>query len=299
MEHIITQKIYYSNKKRLPAREIAESLMALDAVIEQSGDVIEAIFPDITVERIDIFIESIKSDSLLEDIIVKLIFGDTKKLDDMISATRKKTGIDKFMDNPQALSAILLAMIVAGGSYAIGKYSAATPTQKAIIEANNNTILNIGAGMIDIEAGELKALIEGGIKDKDKLAKNAIKVIKPAKFDPSATITFSDNPNLSINQATIAALPDSMPEPEEEEIMEDVTGLELEIRAIDLDSFKRGWAVAIPGMKAKRVRLQLDPLINPTTLIGKTQIKADATISYKTDKDIQKIPKLVFLRKVY
>ena len=151
-----------------------------------------------------------------------------------------------------------------------------------------------------IIAGTIENLdvIDSAIKDKDKLAKNAIKVVNPAKRDPEASITFNGNEELRINNESVKAMPRSIQEPEDEEFIEDYKNIELEIRAIDLDSTKRGWAVVVPDLHNKRVRLQLDPTVDPEDLLDKRRVNANVTVIFGHDKEYNKIPKLVFLREI-
>ncbi|MES9879514.1 MAG: hypothetical protein ABW185_01375 [Sedimenticola sp.] len=298
MEIVIHQQIYYSNKELVPIREVAESLLALEAVIRQSPDVLETIFPGTKIDAVEIFINELRSDSIWEDVVIKFVFGSQEKFDQFVSSLREKVGMDNIMNNPQLLSSIILVMLLTGGAYYLGKDKSATPQQKATIEANNNTIINIGAGMLELEAEEFKALIGGAIKDKDKLAKNAIRVIKPAKLDPNASITFNDNKLLRIESKTVEAMPRYVSEPEQEEFIEDFEVIDLEVRATDLDSTKRGWAVVIPDFGKKRVRLQLDPTVSPEEVLEHRKFKGKVTIIFGHDKEYNKIPKLVFLRAI-
>ncbi len=298
MEIVIHQQIYYSNKELVPIREVAESLLALEAVIRQSPDVLESIFPGTKIDAVEVFIKELRSDSIWEDVVIKFVFGSQDKFDQFVSSLREKVGMDNIMNNPQLLSSILLIMLLTGGAYYLGKDKNATPEQKATIEANNNTIINIGAGMLELEADEFKALIEGAIKDKDKLAKNAIRVIKPAKRDPEANITFNGNKELRIESKTVDAMPRFVSEPEQEEFIEDFEAIDLEVRATDLDSTKRGWAVVVPDLGKKRVRLQLDPTVSPEEVLEKRKFSGNVTIIFGHDKEYNKIPKLVFLRAI-
>lgn len=298
MEIVIHQQIYYSNKELVPIREVAESLLALEAVIRQSPEVLEKLFPGTKIDAVEIFINELRSDSIWEDVVIKFVFGSQEKFDIFVSSLREKVGMDNIMNNHKLLSSILLVMLLTGGAYYLGKDKSATPQQKAVIEANNNTIINIGAGMLELDPEEFKSLIEGAIKDKDKLAKNAIRVIKPAKRDPEANITFNDNKQLRIESQAIQAMPRYVSEPEEEEFIEDFKSIDLEVRATDLDSTKRGWAVVIPDFGKKRVRLQLDPTVSPEEVLEKRMFTGSVTIIFGHDKEYNKIPKLVFLRSI-
>lgn len=298
MELTVHQQIYYSNKELVPIKDVAESLLALEAIIRQSPDVLEAMFPGTKIQSVEVYINELKSDSIWEDVVVKFIFGNQKKFDEFIASVRERIGMDNIMNNPQLLSSIILVMILSGGAYYLGKDKSATPEQKATIEANNNTIIQIGAGMVDLSAEDFKAIIDSAIKDKEKLAKNAIKVVNPAKRDPEASITFNDNKELRIQNESVKAMPRFVQEPEDEEYIEDYNNIDLEIRAIDLDSTKRGWAVVVPDLHKRRVRLQLDPTVSPEDLLDKRKVNANVTVIFGHDKEYNKIPKLVFLREI-
>lgn len=298
MEMVVSQQIYYSNKELVPIKEIAGSLEALDAVIRHSPEVLEALFPGTKIESVEVFIRELRSDSIWEDLVVKFVFGSQKKFDQLISNIRERVGMDNLMNNPQLLSAIILVLILSGGAYYLGKDQSADPEQRATIEANNNTIINIGAGMMEMSAEEFKLLIDGAIKDKAKLAKDAIRMVKPAKRDPEASITFNDNAELQITSESVRAMPRYISEPEEEEFIEDYSAIEMELRATDLDSTKRGWAVVVPELGDRRVRLQLDPTVSPEELYERRKFSGNATIIFGFDKDSKRIPKLVFLREV-
>lgn len=297
MEIELRQSIYYSNKNWVPVSDVASSLIALDSLIKQTPDVLEAFFPGTQIHNIEVFIDELKSDSVFEELVIKVLFGDQQHLDKLIEDIRAKVGMDKIMKNyPDFISVLVLAMVFAGVGYWLANDSNAKPEQKATIEANNNTIINIGAGMIGVEAEEFQAMLLGAVKDKDELAKNAINVVKPAKQDPEASITFNENSKLSISASSISAMPNHVPDKEDEQSIEDFPNIQLEIRATDLDSTKKGWAVSVPELKAKRVKLQIDPHIDAETLLKNRTVFANVTIIFGFNKQGDKIPKLVFLR---
>lgn len=298
MEISVHQKIYFSNKDLVPISELADSLLALDAIIRQSPELLEAIFPGTKIQSVDVYLDELRSDSIWEDVVVKFIFGSQKKLDAFISTVRERVGMGGLMNNPQLLSSILLAMILVGGAYYLGKEHSATDEEKARIQANNNTIINIGADILEMEADDLRAIIDGAIKDKDKLAENAARVIKPAKRDPKATITFGDNTELRIDAETIRAIPDSLPESEDNETIEDYNNVEIEIRATDRDKTKTGWAVVVPRLGSKRIRMQVDRRVDIETLSRERTIVGNITVMFRSNKENQRVAKLVFLREV-
>jgi len=296
----VSQKIYYSNKEYVPIGEIAHSLIALEALLKQAPDVLEKLFPDISIVDVDVFINELRSDSIWEDLVVKFIFGSQQRFDECIENTRQKIGMEKIMNNPKFLSALIIAMILGGGAYYLGKSnSTADQKAKATIEANNNTIIQIGAGMVDMSAEEFTTLVITAIKDKEKLSKNAANIVKPAKRDSDTSIVFNEDPELTISNDSVRAMPEYKAiNDEQEETIEDFQNINLEIRAIDLDSSKRGWAVVAPSLHKRRVKLQLDPGVKPSELLNKSSVNARVTVIWGVDSKNQKIPKLIFLREI-
>lgn len=294
MEITLHQEIYYSNKDFVPIREVADALIALESIIKQTPPVLECLFPDTTIKSVEVFIDKLESGSLSEKLVVKFIFGSQENFDQFIDDLRKRVGMDKIMSNPSLFTSIILIMIFVGVMYLLNN----SKQERTTIEANNTTIINISADALGLEASELEAIVNGAIPDKNRLARDAISFIKPAKNDPLAYITFNGDDNLSINAETIKSIPGYLKDIEQEEIIEDHDAINIEIRATDLDSKKKGWAVIVPDLGSKRIRLHLDPVINQEELIGKRVINGNVTVVFEYDDHYRKVPKLVFLRKI-
>jgi hypothetical protein len=295
MDFSIRQQIYYTNKNRASIQEIADGLVALDSLIRQTPSVLEALFPDYKIASVEIYLDEFKAGSIWEDLVVKFIFGSQANFDKAIGEARESLGLENVMSDPQVLTAIIIAMILAGGMYQLGKRS---KEKKAAIEANNNTIIQIGSGMVGLDAEEFSALIDNAIKDKNQLARDAVRIVKPAKGDPDAQIEFGDNPGLTITNAAVRAMPEYAQDPEPEELVEDFDDLLLELRAIDLDHTKSGWRVRAPDLGDRRIKLQLDPAVRPDDLFNRRQIRGRVTVVFQPNKAGQRVPRLVFLREV-
>lgn len=298
MELITSHRIYYSNKEHVPIKDIADSLLALEELIQQSPSVLEALFPGTIIQRVEVSLNELKAGSLWEDVGVKFIFGTQEKMDAFLEDARNKLGMEKLVSNPQLFSAVLVVLILSGGAYYYGT-SKSNPEEKATIEANNNVIINIGAGMVDMSPENFRTLIDGAIQDKTKLSKASVRIVNPAKLDPEASIQFDENPDIKIDTPTVKAMPRSISEPEKEEEIEDIDNLEIVVRATDLDSHKRGWAAVLPDVhETRRVRLQLDPTVDPNHVMKHPRLIGNATVIYKYTDQNKKIPYLVFLREV-
>ena len=96
----------------MPIRNVAESLLALEAIIRQSPDILEAMFPDTEISIDEIYINELKSDSLWEDVVVKFIFKDQKNFDTFIANIRERVDMDNLMNNQQLLSVIIISNVI-------------------------------------------------------------------------------------------------------------------------------------------------------------------------------------------
>ena len=189
-------------------------------------------------------------------------------------------------------------MTLMGGAYYYGKTKAGSDN-KNTLEANNNVVINIGADFDEMKAAEFRSAVEAGVKDKDKLTKNAVRFVKPAKRDPEAHIRFDNEKKLQINPETVKAMPGHITEPEPEETVEDHDRVEFIIRAVDLDSHRKGWAAIIPDISERRVKLQLDPHIDGELLMQHPAAIANVTAIFRYDEEGKKVPILYFVREVY
>ena len=122
------------------------------------------------------------------------------------------------------------------------------PSDIKQLEVHNEVTISYGVSLAQMPAGEFKVLIENSIKDKERITKNSIKLLQPARRDREASISFDETPDLTLPSAVIKAMPSFVKEEETEETLEDYKDVEIVIRATDLDSQKRGWAAVVPSV---------------------------------------------------
>jgi len=297
MQVATTHQIYYSNKNPIPIAQVAEALIALDNIVKRTPLALEKIFPGTKIEKVDLFIETIESGSLLEKIIVRYFFRSQENLDQGIDKLRKVTGMETLGDKSPILPAIVLALVMAGGAYALSFFGA-PPESRTTIEANNNIIINIGAKSAGMEPEDYQAIIDAAVGNKAEAAKNTVKIIRPAKSDPESTIELDKTSDLTINNKTIKAIPTYLQEDLNEIETVDLENTEILIRAIDLDSSKRGWGVIIPSIGEKRIPMELGLGIKPALLFGKNSIYSDVTVLYKMDKKNKLVPAKAVLHNI-
>lgn len=299
MESIITKhRIFYSSKELIPLNEIAESLISLERVIKLSLPVLEDFFPRESNLSVSLFVDEIKSGSLSENFIVKFFFGGQQCMNETIDTARKMLGIDYLNKHPKLFTAIMVASIVSGGIFYLRKNKIfSDPKSIERLEITSSVINIFGADLAQMTPEEFKEVIESNTKNKEQIAKNSIKILRPAQRENDASITFDDTPALSLSHETIRAMPSSIEE-DSDEIIEDFNNIGLSIRTIDRDNTKKGWMAIAPSIYEKRVKLHLDPSIDPKDLMTKLDIVGDVTVLFELDENKNKVPKVIFLTKI-
>jgi len=295
MELITGQSIYYSNKNHLPLEDVAGSLLALKAIIEITPEVLERLAPGLHIQKVGVFVNEIKSGSLWEDLIVKFIWGNQEKFSEDITGLRKDLKIDAFISNRPLVGAIIGALVMGGGMYLVKKLNG-SEEQKQVLQANQNIFIVSGAELSGVTESQFKSVIDSTVLRNNHLAKEAVKVVRPAKRDSNGTIVFNQDKAAEISARAVQAMPSNGPDEDKIEAIEDFQNVEIQIRAIDLDSTKRGWAAVIPSIDSRRTKMHLDPHLKLTDLLGKTVVSGDVTVVFKYDDAGNRYPNLVFLR---
>lgn len=295
MELSVTQTIYYSNHKEIQLSQVAESLLALERIIYRTPSALEKLFPDTQIEKVYVYINKLETGSLYEDIVVKFFFGSQENMDKFILKSREVCGMET-LDKKPILKFVIFSTILFGGVYA-ASYFGSSKESKTIIENQYNYAIKLGSEWSGTTENQFKTIIESSVSSKSSLAKDTTKFIRPAKSDKNSFIYFDAEKEVFIPPEVIRAVPSSIQEDITDEYLKDFKNVEISIRAIDLDSFKRGWAVVIESISDKRISLQLDNDIDPESLIGLRSFNGDITVMYERGENGD-IPKKVFLRKI-
>ncbi|MFT5240765.1 MAG: hypothetical protein ACI9OU_001049 [Candidatus Promineifilaceae bacterium] len=126
-----------------------------------------------------------------EDVLVKLIFGSQEEMDANILKVRKGLKIDMLAKHPVLFTTIVMAMIGLGIYLAASK-SGSSSESLTHIEANNNTIISIGADVTGMSPSDFRGIIEAAMVTDTQLANDAISIVKSAK-EEGAAIIFDEN----------------------------------------------------------------------------------------------------------
>lgn len=286
VEHAVT----YTNRDPLPVADVIEMLRGL-------ADISSRFLPRTLNELLDgndvigaeLYVEGFEEGSFITQALTKLFFRSEQDVLDFCEklnageyrealrvAYQALPGGDKPVGKIAGVSIIVAALVGAGAYYAAHD----DPQAQVQINANNNTIIAIGAESYNVSPEDFARVLEVAIgADKKRLAGDAAKVLAPAKHDPDAAVQIAGQNGLVFTPTTVQATP-THPEFGTYEFDQHVPDVDLEIRATDRDSSKRGWGGVIPGLVDRRVRLILADGISIADLADKFVVRADVTVHY-------------------
>lgn len=285
----LTHTVYYNTKNPVPISEVIDALQSLQALMKTVPKVIEGI-TETKIRATELHIERIESGSLSETVLLTLFFKDEDEL---------KKFMAKIRENPKlkyTLVGFALAGVVMYGIQSVSGSKGDTPQ----IQANNNTIIAIGADATNMAPEALTAIIEAAVSNKKENAKQAVKFVSPARSDPESSVSLlgENGPEIEITPKAIGETPRVVGEIRDQKI-EDISNVEVQIRATDLDSKSSGWAGKIEGITS-RTKIELDPRVDEKLLFGRVVVRADVTITFVTKPNDKKYTaKSIFIRKIY
>lgn len=295
-------KVTYHTKQPLPISEVIKALQALDILMKDVPKLTGALL-DVPVVGGNFYVESIESGSLIEELVVKLLFKDQAGLDAFIK---------KITDDPMLNDftiGIVVALLVAYGAkkaYDLFKKDAPAPVQHqdSSIHITNSNIIQIGADTFAKSPEQIRDLVEEAVSNKKKLVEGAMQFLSPAKTEKDARVTIDGlnrlDPDgkpseITFPSAAVQEVPESVDWGRDEHNIEFDSVL-LSLRAHDLDSEKKGWAGTLDGVDG-RLRIELDPYVDRRSLFHKSQVRVRGTLTKRT-KGNKLEPHSFFVREV-
>jgi hypothetical protein len=297
MESSAVQSLYYSNERGLEVEDVADSLLAFKALLERTPDLLAGLFPTISVQSVSITVESVSAGSLLEDLLVKIVWGNQEELSKDTEKLRTTLNLRELLQNKMFLAALLFAMVLTGGLYTLKKNNA-PESQRQVIQGNQNNVVVIASQLSGLPSDAIADAVTSAVTNNPAIAKEATRLVNPAKREEGASITAGRGSDVAISPEAVRAMPAPVQTDEEVDSIEDMSNVEVQIRAVDLDSTKRGWAAIVPVLGDRRIKVHLDLGVDPNRLMAKKAIRADVTVVFRREASGSKIPSLVYIRRV-
>lgn len=268
-----THRVYYNTQKPVPIKDVITALQGLEGVLKSLPQVVSGL-TGIEIEGCEFLVQSIESGSLTEEIAIRFFFKDRAGLDAFVD----KIGANKVMKGA-VITAAIAGIVVYGLSLSMSGKPAPN------ITANNNVIINIGAGEVNMTPESFAAVVRAAVGDKKGTAESTLKLIAPARSDPGSTVTMNgvgmageSGQKLEISAASISEAPVKLDLGANERI-EEFPDVELYIRATNLDSKKVGWAGKLSN-RADRLPIELDPSVSENDIFGRASVRVDAAVIY-------------------
>ncbi|HAM7227923.1 TPA: hypothetical protein IB996_004885, partial [Escherichia coli] len=155
-----TENIYYSTKEPVSIKDVITSLQGWEAIAKQSEGVLQEL-TGANILDISVHVARLEAGSLYEDIVIKLLFGSQEEMDKFLAGAHAKIGNGKMRN--ALVGAVVIGLVGYGLVLAT---KAMAPSNTSHFEANNNTIINIGAGEANISPDRLQAIIESTVTNK-------------------------------------------------------------------------------------------------------------------------------------
>lgn len=268
----VPYRVKFTNKNPIPIEKLVESLIGYEKLLKRVGPFIEASHQGFHIDDIEVLMAKIEAGSLTEDFIVRLIFKDAENY------AKAKEVLAKMLENNKILTGAVVLGVAAyigfGIQNALISEGSKAPTPH--IEAQQGAIVQLG-GTLNISDEAIKAILYKTL-DKKRLTKEALAAISPAHLETDASVEFNESKELQLTPDFIKEAPEVYVPPEKTEQNDVFTNIPIEIWASDKDSFTRSWAGVVPGKIDKRVKFELDEVVDPNQVHGHRSLNADIVI---------------------
>lgn len=294
------ERIYYSNKNPIPLDDVITSLQGYSELIKMLPSVLEHLDNSLLINDIKVYVDEVRKGSLWEVLLIGLAFGSQQSLDchltdanDWAHEKLMNAGItDKNIRNGLIVLVAILAVSAASMAFDyMQKLLGGRDESASTIQANNNIFINIGAEAYGTTPDAIQAAISHAIDvhGQAKVAKEAKKIISPAKLESGAEIKFfsgasdSDVPVITFDKDLVAALPSY--DFDDGDVSIPQNDVEVFITSMDLERHKTGWAAHIPSISENnRIPISFNNDENLEQIALDRNYKANITIIYGRDK---------------
>ncbi|CAG22808.1 hypothetical protein [Photobacterium profundum] len=299
MEVFFKERAYYTNRELIPINDVIKALDGLQEVIGLVPNFFEEIDSSLSVIDLKIYIDELKTGSLIEDLLVKVTFGGQDELD--LFCSEKSKSIHTFLDkhgvkdkNMRTGLILIVALLIGAGSVAaINKFDELTNSKnKALptIQANNNIILNIAADHFEEDSDTVKNALDTVVKlyGSDKLSKATQKIIAPAKLETDAELKLftggnKTDPIYTFEKSYINAIPAQIDD--KSKIQMNYESVKIIIDGMDLISHTSGWRATIPDLSSVRIPITIPRDADLYEISKKQNYLVDLLVIYKQEKD--------------
>jgi len=296
--------IRFPGEGLLPVGVVGESLVAWGALYARVPSVLSVYHPVFRHLRLIPFVEQIESGSLSTRIIARILMKDPQ------AALQFEQELDALSDLAIRLVLENIAKMNTSGKIVIGSVVGAAlihgiiniggyldKDARGIVNSGSGIVLNNCAINLNVTPGKVSEMVDLATKDNVRLTRQTISALRPSAILSDGKVEIGElGTNVVIDSAAASII--SRVDPDSLKPRIDVRPLRnvaIDIRAIDLDKKKSGWAVILSKYPGKRI-----PLTVPESLklqrVG--QFMADVDVDVAIDLNGVEKPKKAHLLKI-
>ena len=283
MQIDIPFQVEYQTANTVPIGEIISSLRALERILEESGNSLELFQPDISIQNVQVSIQSITHQSPLRELLIVSVFvAFQSSLVEEVPSILEKISGQPIPDNYDTILTLLALVIIFYGAEYIKEIAVKSSANSAVKNQLDSLITELAR-----ETGYTYESIKEKL-DKKYLKKNIIKRLanstvqffRPSKSQSNAPITVGSR---KIARETIADVPAEYIYEEEKAAQKSSEhfNVELELHAQDKDRESTGWAAIPNGLSSRRLKMKLVDGVSPDDLWGRDKIRGDIVLISK------------------
>lgn len=275
MDVTVPHAVVYETEGRVPIDRVIESLQANRNLLLEAIPVIEALVPDLKIERISISVGEISNQSPLREVFfATLIIAFQSDLSKEVPPlVQELTGVTTPASYNTLLTVVAMLILFYGMDAAYRLLSKRLGISRASRQLDG-IVADISRGLGVPEEKIKKTLHERYTKGRlQRLMETAVGFGSPSKGQNNAPIRIGDR---KLEQEEVAEIPAiAQPLEEEGDKSDPFENVEIELHAQDIDRAKQGWAGIPKGHATSRLRMELYPPITPDELWGKSTIRGD------------------------
>jgi hypothetical protein len=281
MEIAFSQDIYYSNTKKIPIAELANSLLSLERISVLTPILLERLFDDVTVVDMSIYVDDLEGGSLKETVKYYLWVAFQNNISDQSGVDYKNLADESETNKSNIVGWLLAASIIVALKFAADK--AFPNAEKPHIQNQMNITIQAGRDITGLDEEKLLETIKSAVAENSDAVKGAVGFSNPAKKEKEAYLSVGQDVILS--PEVLQEIPSGLLEEEEQERVVEFEGTDIYIRATDKDSGKTGWGATIPEFSSKRIRMHIAPGIDLSFLAHMDIVVGNIAIFYTVDNE--------------
>lgn len=285
MELRFPHHVEYKNAGAWPLEDAITSLQAQRKLLEEGVATLDSLLEGFQVSKVEIRVNNIASTNPLVTDLIILVYGQyQQQIEDKVIGqieTMFGTDIPEQYEPIVALATLAVTYMVARWAYDRVRSKGKTHPASTHITGSYNTVVNILADKLNLSEGQVTDALNEAVPPAKRrsLVKSVTNFFRPRKDGVTTPIQVKGAPE--IGDDVLREYPTDVELLSLDDTRNiDIPRATLNIRAIDRDKTKTGWAAVIQGDRRFKKRLPMDlyPTVDAEQLSKMDQVIADVIV---------------------